>query len=123
MAGLAASVWRQDQGKVFGDSNRGCYAEHSAGTRHIASHAIDPAAVKLNRSGPQYAMARGRAPLGCVNFALFGCWHERFPHEAGALDSQSPIHAEETAAMFRLCAHGVAIASQFGCRDKYQSEI
>jgi hypothetical protein len=105
-AGHVASVRRQDQGEVVGDSSRACYVEHCAGTRQIASHAIDGAVADQNCSGPQYAMARGRAPLGCVNFALFGCWHERFLHEAGALDSQSPIHAEETAAMIDVARMG-----------------
>jgi hypothetical protein len=34
--------------------------EHCAGIRAIANHAIDPAAVELNRSGPQYVIANDR---------------------------------------------------------------
>src|SRR6478609_11614506 len=63
VAGLVASVWRQDQGEVLGNINRTCYAEPGSGLGHIASHAIDGVVADQNRSGSQHAMARGRAPF------------------------------------------------------------
>jgi hypothetical protein len=68
-----ASIRRQDQDEVLGDSNWAYYVEHCAGTRQIANHAIGRAVAELNRSSPQYAMATGR-PL----------FHMRQPYFFGA---------------------------------------
>jgi hypothetical protein len=66
VAGHMVSVRRQDQGKMLRDSNWASHVEHCTGIRQIANHAIDRAAVELNRSGPQHAITRGRALVhGC----------------------------------------------------------
>src|SRR5450631_2262063 len=58
VAGQVLPVGPEHQREFIGDAHRAGHLERRPDIRHVANHAIDPAAAELDRSGLQDAMTR-----------------------------------------------------------------